>query len=361
MWIRMSLVILIFTAVQSLGQSTPPRLVNEIDLRPLGLRVPPKNQIPWMGMEILFISEDHLVVFCYDSPPPFSFPQSGRLLVYEVVSGRTLSERLLNRGEIGPGNSSFRAGPDYSIQRVSEDEFAIGTPKGIQLCDASLRCKPGIQVSGRFHYSPDGRHVIIGPKLPSKRTSWAIYDGAGTTTASFSEDAYQDFQISNSGVYFSSSSGARFYPMERNVPVQLSDCGGANFIGVIGDWRILCLMRKNPIVGDELGRRIYRLNLNKLPWDTELVASAGGSKFGLEWKSNTWKQLLNPLACIDECPETGRERFYVFSSENGKLLASFQWDPRPNNLYVLPALSPSAKLAAFVNKDRLMIYSLDER
>ena len=49
----------------------------------------------------------------------------------------------------------------------------------------------------------------------------------------------------------------------------------------------------------------------------------------------------------------------VFDSDDGEMVQSFGWDPRPYNLYVLPGLSPSGRMAAFVMKDKLVVYLLE--
>ena len=79
----------------------------------------------------------------------------------------------------------------------------------------------------------------------------------------------------------------------------------------------------------------------------------------MEWTANTKLQLLEPLACIDECPTPAVQQFVVFSSVNGKMVHSFKWDPRPWNLYVKPALSPDGKFAALVQGASLNIYALE--
>jgi hypothetical protein len=114
-----------------------------------------------------------------------------------------------------------------------------------------------------------------------------------------------------------------------------------------------------PIVVDASGAERYRLNLHGLSWNPHFASSADGERFGLEWTSNTRAQLLEPLACIDECPNPSVQQFMVFSTSNGRLLGQFKWDPRPTNLYVVPALSPSGKLAAMIQDHVLRIYSLE--
>jgi hypothetical protein len=135
-------------------------------------------------------------------------------------------------------------------------------------------------------------------------------------------------------------------------------------MGLIDTHMAVCLMPRvktkwSAVVLDSSGRHLYVVEQGKLPWDASLVSSIQGQRFGLEWKSNTVMQLLDPLACIDECPPAGREHFAIFDSSDGRKLQDFEWDPRPFNLYVLPALSPSGKTAAFVRADKLVLYSLD--
>jgi len=152
-----------------------------------------------------------------------------------------------------------------------------------------------------------------------------------------------------------------FYAGGEKSPDALYACRSYWPMGIVNGQSILCLRPQHhePIIVDYSGSERYHLKLHGLPWNPHFVPSARGEKFGLEWSSNSWIQLLDPLACIDSCPTPTIEQFMVFSSSDGRLLAAFRWDPRPCNLYVVPALSPGGTRAAFVKNDRIVVYSLE--
>jgi hypothetical protein len=142
---------------------------------------------------------------------------------------------------------------------------------------------------------------------------------------------------------------------------QTAGCNSHDLLGFIDAEKAVCLTyrKASAMVIDLSGHRLYELKQRNVPWDATLITSVHGRRFGLEWTSNTFWQLLEPLACLDECPTPGRSQFVIFNSSDGRKIRQFEWDPRPYNLYAAPALSPSGKTTAFVRRDSLEIYSLD--
>jgi len=348
----------LFLAIRGIAQTSTPKAVSEIDLRPLGMKVPGSGNVSNLGMEVVFLSDDRLLVLSFQDL--FGLPKTGRLTVFDLGHGSVRSAREIDVNEWGMQNS-FSIGERAAIQCIGENRFAIANRDGVQYCDDNLRCGPGPQVPGRFRFSPDGKRFVAGPRLPPNGLRWAEFDQSGNTLATYDEDPYEEFLRSNSGAFFSRAEGTRYYADGQTKPLLLKGSKMADLLGLVDDHGVLCLIgeKHKAVVVDVDGATRYQLDLEGLPWNPDFVRSADGTKFGVEWKFNTKMQLLNPLACIDECPEAGGQRFVIYSGLTGKQLTSFEWDPRPNNLYVVPALSPTGRRAAFVNKDRLLVYALE--
>jgi hypothetical protein len=249
-------------------------------------------------MELLFLSDSHLVVLTENDRPGNAL--NARLVLYEIGNGIAQQRKTLSLGEGVMPIRSNNAGSKV-LESIDSDHFVYWTYLGKAdqwLCDSALNC----------------RDTKIGP-----------------------------------------------------APITLphaGDCPSNDLLGFIDTGRAACLVPRahakwSTTIMDSSGHDLYVVEQGVLPWDTRLVTSIEGQRFGLEWESNTFLQLLVPLACIDECPPSGRQQFEVFNSIDGTKVRSFEWDPRPYNLYVLPALSPSGKTAAFVMKDKLEIRSLN--
>jgi len=293
---RLAAVFLI--AIPASAQAAAARPEAEIDLEPLGVNVPAQGSVSATAMELLFLSDSNLVVLTESDRPGNAL--NARLILYEIGNGIVQQRKTLSLGEGVMPIASNNAGPKV-LESIDSDHFVYWTYLGNAdqwLCNSALNCRDTKQ----------------GP-----------------------------------------------------APITLphaGDCPSDDLLGFIDTGRAVCLVPRahakwSAIMMDSSGHHLHEIEDGVLPWDTRLVTSAEGQRFGLEWTSNTATQLLNPFACIDECPPPGRQQFVVFNSIDGTKGQSFEWDPRPYNLYVLPALSPSGKRAAFVMKDKLEIRSLE--
>jgi hypothetical protein len=273
-------------------------LVAEIDLRALGIKVPARGAVSATAIELLFISDSYLAVLGENVR---TGPKNAHLMLFAIGEGNARQMKGIPLSDAVMPISSSGPRPEKVLERVDFEHFAYWTYLGVArrwLCNTNLNCR-----EDKAGAAP----IIIPP-------------AAG--------------------------------------------CGFNDFLGVINDETTVCVVSRakakwSAVAMDSSGHHLYEVERGALPWDPILVSSDQGQRFGLEWKSNTALQLLNPLACLDECPPAGREQFAVFNSTDGRKLQDFKWDPRPYNLYAIPALSPSGKTAAFVRVDQLVIYSLD--
>jgi hypothetical protein len=294
-----TVLLLLATANSSVSaQAGSAKLVAEFDLKPLGVKVPPSGDASRTSIEILFLSDSHLVLLDSNNPP------DGRgdtqLALYEIGGGIARLKRMVSSVEGFVPISVTGPRPERVLEWMDSEHFAYWTYLGKArrwLCDANLNCK---------------------------------------------EDTEE----------------AEAEPLSHVV-----NCDSNNFLGYISAQRAVCLVpgthtKWSAVVTDPDGHRIYEVEHEAMQWDALMVKSVQGSRFGLVWESNTFFQLLKPFACIDDCPPAGRQQFVVFNADNGRMVQSFAWDPRPYNLYVLPALSPSGKTTAFVSKDKLEVYLL---
>ncbi|HVN92947.1 MAG TPA: hypothetical protein VMT38_04595 [Terracidiphilus sp.] len=296
MFRRSQIAAVFLVSLQVFAQTDRSRPVAELDLKLLGVKVPESGAVSATALELLFLSDNHLVLL-----EESGRLRNARLTLYEIGSGRLRPMKTIDPGEAVLPITPDGLQAEKVLNWIDPEHFAYWTYKGKAirwLCDTDLDCKQ---------------------------------DGQG--------------------------------PQPEAVP-PARICNPTDFLGFIDTQRAVCLAvpegaKWSAEVLDITGRPLYEVEQGLLPWDARMVNSGQGERFGLEWKSNALLQLLNPLACFDDCPPAGRERFVVFNSSDGRVLQSFEWDPRPYNLYVLPGLSPSGKTAAFVRKDRLEIYSLD--
>jgi hypothetical protein len=317
--------VLTLVIAQSFAQTTNPRLVSEFDLHQIGLDTPRKGETSVGWMKILFLSESQLLVAALHGTDR---SQTVRLIVLDVERASLRQTKDLDYKDWGTPNL-----------RTSDGEFAIRQKNNIMYCNTSLECRQGPQVADRWQFSPDGSHFVQGPWpwTTSKDSTWVEYDRDGRKVASFSEDPHSLFVPANTGTFFGLPSEVHYFAEGRSSPISLHDCESAKLIGIANDQSVVCMVgNPQPIVVDASGAERYRLNLHGLSWNPHFVSSADGERFGLEWTSNTRAQLLEPLACIDECPNPSVQQFTVFSTSNGRLLGQFKWDPRPTNLYVVP-------------------------
>jgi hypothetical protein len=295
---RLQIAAIFLLSIPIYAQNGPAKLLAEIDLRQFGVSVPPKGTVSAKAMELLFLSDNDLVLLEESDRPDKS---ANRLTLYEVGEGVLRPKKTIDPGEATLPISPSYLKPEKVLEWVDSEHFVYWTYRSKPrryLCDADLNC---------------------------------------------AEDNEE--------------------PAPETVP-PARICRPADFLGFIDAHRAVCLTvyggtKWSARVLDATGHPLYEVEQGALPWNARMVRSVEGERFGLEWESNTPLQLVNPLACIDECPPAGKQQFVVFNSSDGRMLQSFEWDPRPYNLHVLPGLSPSGKTAALVRKDELVIYSLE--
>lgn len=295
--LQLASVFLFLLTVHGAAQTGTARVLAEIDLEPLGVRAPAHGSVSASAMELLFISDSYLALL----DARVDEPGNAHLTLYAIGERSALTKKTLNLGEVALPISTRDLGPVQALEWIDEEHFAYWTYSGKAnrwVCDTDLKCRE---------------------------------DKEGVTPT---------------------------------PPHQFEDCRPQDLLGFIDAEKQVCLVPRagtkwSAIVMDSSGHHLYEVAQGALPWNASLISSIQGQRFGLEWKSNTALQLLVPLACIDDCPPAGRQQFVVFNSNDGRKIHEFKWDPRPYNLYFLPALSPSGKTAAFVRADKLAIYSLD--
>ncbi len=351
---------LLLLALPVSAQIQQPRLVSDVDLRKLGVQAPPAEWISRSTIEILFLSDSRLLLL--NSPRfPLDNLTGMQLSSIDVANGAILRTVPLASNQW----SDIRKWAQ--LQRVSNVEFAIAHFTGIMFCNADLECKQGPQLVGPFQVAPDGSHFVIGPPLPPRQNGkqWREYDQDLNQLGSYPEDPHAEMLAGNHGTFFASPSELRYYSTGQPSAITIgSDVSPVSLsLTNVGTDSVAYLTGKSHqlAVVSPAGIEPYRVDLHafpKLAWDTHLVSSADGELFGAEWTANTKLQLLKPFACIDECPPPALQYFLVFSSADGKLVHSFEWDPRPWNLYVIPALSPDGTMAAMVQGASLKIYAL---
>jgi len=350
---------ILLLAVQVSAQATQPRLVGQVDLRMLGVQIPAKGTVSGQKIEILFLRNSRLLLLDWRGYLTYRGGGS-RLSVIEASSGAVLRTSYLTGG----GMPDFR---DWGqLQRISDVEFALAQSTGFMFCNAELECGRRQNVSGPVRFSQDGSRFIVGPRLPPGKDDkqWLLFDSESKQLASYSEDPQSQVLVGRTGTFFASSSGLRFYPAGQDSAIALRRDVSSVSIASVGVNTVAYMRRgSNQLaVVTSAGLepfRVSRRTLPKVPWDAKLISSAQGDFLGVEYTANSRLQLLEPLACIDECPTPAIEQFVVLSSVDGRLIHSFKWDPRPWNLYVEPALSPDGKLAALVQGASLKIYALE--
>ena len=352
---------LLFVTSYVSAQGAQPRLVAEVNLESLGVAIPGASEVSRHAMELLFLSDSRIVMFDsiapnYTNDSPLTLAGDRRFISVDASRGAIVQTIALEPKEWGDARQWAQ------LQRISDDEFAIAHTTGMMFCNAGLECKQGAPLVGTFQFAPNGSHFVISSATQGDRR-WADYSRELKPLGSYAEGAFSQILVANKGVFFVSPSQLRFYATAGASAVNLrSDASPASLAlagsdGVAylrGNKHELAVVRSN-------GSEPYQVNLRSLPampWNTHLVSSADGRLFGAEWTANTKLQLINPFACIDECPVPGLQYFAVFSANDGKLVASFEWDPRPWNMYVVPALSPDGTLTALVQGSTLKIYAL---
>jgi len=284
---------------QAYAQIGSAKFVAAIDLKRLGVKVPAKGSVSATALELLFLSDSYLALLKENDR--LGEPRDAHLTLYEIGEGIVRPKKTIELDEAVMPISPSGARPEKVLEWIDSQHFVYWTYSGRAsrwLCDTDLNCR-------------EDKEGIAPVTLP-----------------------------------------------------HAANCRSGDLLGFTDTQRAVCLVPRwgtkwSAIVMDSSGHHLYEVAKQAFPWDTRLVSSSQGQGFGLEWKSNTRFQLLNPFACIDECPPAGKQQFVVFNSNDGRILQGFDWDPRPYNLDALPALSPSGKTSAFVRTDSVVIYSLD--
>jgi hypothetical protein len=287
-------------SIQAVAQTGSARSAVEVDLKPLGAQVPRSGEVSRTSIEILFLSDNDLILLDENNSP--GGRRDAELVLCEIGSGIARPKKMITLDQWVLPISVTGPRSERVLEWIDAEHFAYWTylSKARRwLCDSNLNCR-------------EDKEETVAVPLP-----------------------------------------------------HAGNCEPAGFLGYVNAREAACLVpgthaRSSVVVTENPGgRRLYEVEHEALPWDAQMVNSVKGSRFGLVWESNTFLQRLNPSACIDECPPAGRQEFAVFDSTDGRKLRNFEWDPRPYNLYVLPALSPSGKTAALVRADKLVIYPLD--
>jgi hypothetical protein len=159
---RLQIAAIFLLSLSVYPQTGPARLVAEIDLKQLGVNVPAKGSVSTTSLELLFLSDNYLILLQENHRPDKSM---NRLTVYEIGEGIFRPKKTIDPGE-GVLPISPSGAPSVKVlERIDSEHFVYWAYRGKSarwLCDTDLNCKEDKEESALETVPPRG---FVGPPI----------------------------------------------------------------------------------------------------------------------------------------------------------------------------------------------------
>ena len=135
-----------------------------LDLRQFGYQFNGSTSVFSDYTDLGFLSEDLVLVSINQRgfgpvEPLFADTPNSIVLVLDLKRGSVLATRKMSVEKLSG-----------SVQVVKGERFAVLNQKGLQFCDATLKCGPPIETQGPMFVSPQGKWIAVGGGGRSRQT-----------------------------------------------------------------------------------------------------------------------------------------------------------------------------------------------
>jgi hypothetical protein len=249
-----------------------------------------------------------------------------------------------------------------SVQAVRGEQFAVLNEKGLQFCDATLKCGPPIEAQGPMFVSPRGQWVVVGG---NGRSQQKVIDAESMKqVAGFEHGSIFQLVIPGDGAslisknQFNDDSVTIQRPGKPDARVTIDSKGNFRELRFLNSESLACLDHDSSevVVTDMDARPIRRYKVEKA-WRTGLLPTTSGTRFGIYEHGFTALNSLVNFLDIDEGRPQDFQRVRVIDMLSGKEVSRLEWDPRP--YLIKPALSPSGHRLARVRAGILEVFQVN--
>jgi hypothetical protein len=249
-----------------------------------------------------------------------------------------------------------------SVQPIKGQRFAVLNEKGLQFCDAALKCGPPIATSGPMFVSPQGTWIAVGG---NRRSQQKVIDTESLKqVAVFERGSVFQLVIPGEGAFlvaknqFNDDSVTIQRPGKQDARLTIGSRGNFRELRFLNSDLLACLDHdaSEVVVTDTDARSIRRYKVEKA-WRTGFLSTASGTRFGIyEHGYTILNSIVNFLDTDDGRPQDF-QRVRVIDLASGKEVSRLEWDPRPH--LTKPALSPSGHRLARVRGGILEVFQVN--
>jgi hypothetical protein len=235
-----------------------------------------------------------------------------------------------------------------SVQAISGERFAVLDEKGLQFCNANLRCEPITPTIGPMFVSPQGKRVAVGG---NGLTAQTVIDTESLKQVAVFEHAQMGQHAPVPG------DGATLVDRNGRIMVQRSGVGDV-LLNIPDTWdfrefrflspgSVACLEdgASEAVIFDTDGKQIRRYKVAEAE-RTGFLPTASGTRFGIyEHGYTRLNSAVNFLDFDGGRPENF-QRVRVIDPSSGDEISRFEWDPQSRA--IKPAISPDGHRIARV-------------
>jgi len=327
-----------------------------LDLRKFGFQFTGSTSVFADYTDLGFLSEDLLVIAIKQrsfgpAEPLFAETPGATVVVFDMKRGNVLTTGKMSVAQMSG-----------SVQIVKGERFAALNKKGVQFCDATLKCGPPTETQGPMFVSPQGKWVAVGGNGQSKQK---VIDAESLKqVAVFERRGVFQLVIPGEGAFllskneWNNESVTIQRPGKQDARLTIDSRGNFRELRFLNSEALACLDHdaSEVVITDMDARQIRRYKVAKA-WRTGFLPTTSGTRFGIYEHGYTALNSLVNFLDIDEGRAQDFQRVRVIDIYSGKEVYRLEWDPRPH--LIKPALSPSGHRLARVKAGILEVFQVN--
>jgi hypothetical protein len=328
----------------------------KLDLRQLGYQFNGSTSVFADYTDLGFLSEDLVLISINQRgfrsvEPLFADSPESTIVVFDVKRGSVTATGKMSVEKMSG-----------SVQAISGARFAVLNEKGLQFCDATLKCGAPIATEGPMFVSPQGKWVAVGRNGQSQQK---VIDAESLKqVAVFEHGSLFQLVIPGEGAYlvaknqFDDDSVTIQRPGKQDTRLTIDSRGNFRELRFLNSESLACLDHdaSEVVVTDMDARPIRRYKVEKA-WRTGFLPTASGTRFGIYEHGYTVLNSIVNFLDIDDGRPQDFQRVRVIDMSSGKEVSRLEWDPRP--FLIKPALSPSGHRIARVRAGILEVFQVN--
>jgi len=327
-----------------------------LDLSNFGYRLPATGAVFADYSDLSFLSEDLVLISINQRgfgpvEPTFADTPESTIVVFDVKRGSVTATGKMSVEKMSG-----------SVQAIRGERFAALNGKGLQFCDATLKCGQPIEARGPMFVSPQGKWVAVGSNGRSQQK--VIDTESSKQVAVFEIGNLFQLVIPGDGAFltsknqFNDDSVTIQRPGKQDARLAIDSRGNFRELRFLNSESLACLDHdaSEVVITDMDAKPIRRYKVDKA-WRTGFLPTSSGTRFGIYEHGYTALNSLANLQDIDEGRPQDFQRVRAIDISSGKEVYRLEWDPRP--YLTKPVLSPSGHRLARVRAGSLEVFQVN--